>query len=137
LLTVLALGLFALVLALGFWLRGRRSPATELPTWDCGYGQAAPRAQYTASSLAAGLVTGARFVLLPETHRARVRGLFPQVTRFESHVPDPVLDRALDPAFRLGARGLAFLHVFQTGQLASYLLYVLLTLLFLLIWMVV
>jgi hydrogenase-4 component B len=137
LLTVLALGLLLVALALGFWLRGRRSPAVELPTWDCGYGQAAPRAQYTASSLAAGLVAGGRFVLLPETHRARVRGLFPQAARFESHVPDPVLDRALDPAFRLGARGLAFLHVFQTGQLAAYLLYVLLTLLFLLIWMVV
>ena len=52
-------------------------------------------------------------------------------------MPDPILDRVLEPAFRRGARGLAFLHFFQTGQLPVYLLYVLLTLLFLLIWMVV
>jgi hydrogenase-4 component B len=137
LLTGLALAMIVLALLLGRWLRGRRSPVADLPTWDCGYGRAVPRAQYTASSLAAGLVTGARFVLLPETHRARVRGLFPEAARYESHVPDPVLDRALDPVFRLGTRAMTFLHLFQTGQLASYLLYVLLTLLFLLIWMVV
>ncbi|GLH74399.1 hydrogenase [Geothrix limicola] len=136
-LTGLALALLALALALGRWLKGQQGAAANLPTWDCGYGETAPRAQYTASSLADSLVTGARFVLLPVTHRARVRGLFPKGTRFESHVPDPVLDRALDPAFRLGAKGLALLHLFQTGQMASYLLYVLLTLLFLLIWMVV
>ncbi|HJW72414.1 MAG TPA: proton-conducting transporter membrane subunit [Geothrix sp.] len=137
LLTGFALALLALALLLGRWLRGRRSSVAELPTWDCGYGQTVPRAQYTASSMAAGLVAGARFVLLPETHRARVRGLFPEAARYESHVPDLVLDRALDPIFRLGTKGMAFLHLFQTGQLASYLLYVLLTLLFLLIWMVV
>ncbi|NTW85867.1 MAG: hypothetical protein HGB30_06850 [Holophagaceae bacterium] len=66
-----------------------------------------------------------------------MQGPFPEPARFESHVPDPVLDRVLDPTFRLGSRGLALLHIFQTGQLPVYLLYVLLTLLFLLIWMVV
>lgn len=137
LLTGLALALVALAMVFGRWLGVRRRPASDLPTWDCGYGEPAPRAQYTASSFAGSLVTGARFVLLPETHRARVRGLFPKAAHFESHVPDPVLDRALNPLFRLGAKGLASLHLFQTGQLASYLLYVLLTLLFLLIWMVV
>ena len=99
--------------------------------------EALPRAQYTASSFADGLVTGARWALFPKVHEAQVQGPFPEPARFKSQVPDPVLDRVLDPAFRLGSRGLALLHVFQTGQLPVYLLYVLLTLLFLLIWMVV
>ena len=136
LLTVLALALLALALLLGLWLRGRREEV-DLPTWDCGYGQPVPRAQYTASSFADGLVTGACWVLAPKVQKAKVRGLFPDSTHYESHVPDPVLDRALTPAFRISARGLAFLHFLQAGQLPVYLLYVLLTLLFLLIWMVV
>lgn len=135
-LTALALTLVALALLLGRWL-GRRPAPGNLPTWDCGYAQPVPRAQYTASSFADGLVTGARWVLFPKILAARVRGLFPKSAHYESHVPDPVLDRALDPAFRLGFRGFTALHVFQTGQLAIYLLYVLLTLLFLLIRMVV
>ena len=140
LVAVLALTLALLALGLARWAwAGRRSepvPA-ELPTWDCGYAEALPRAQYTASSFADGLVTGARWALFPKVHEAQVQGPFPEPARFESHVPDLVLDRVLDPAFRLGSRGLALLHVFQTGQLPVYLLYVLLTLLFLLIWMVV
>ena len=140
LVTVLALTLALLALALTRWVRaGRRSEPVqpELPTWDCGYAVGLPRAQYTSSSFADGLVTGARWVLSPKIHEAQVRGPFPEPARFETHVLDPVLDRVLDPALRLGARGLALLHVFQTGQLPVYLLYVLLTLLFLLIWMVV
>ena len=138
--TVLALTLALLALGLTRWVRaGRHSEPVppELPTWDCGYAEALPRAQYTASSFAEGLVTGARWVLFPKVQGPQVQGPFPEPTRFESHVPDPVLDRALEPAFRLGARGLVLLHFFQTGQLPVYLLYVLLTLLFLLIWMVV
>ena len=140
LVTVLALTLALLALGLTRWVwAGRRSEPVqpELPTWDCGYAVGLPRAQYTSSSFADGLVTGARWVLSPKIHEAQVRGPFPEPARFETHVLDPVLDRVLDPALRLGARGLALLHVFQTGQLPVYLLYVLLTLLFLLIWMVV
>ncbi|MCX6546840.1 MAG: proton-conducting transporter membrane subunit, partial [Acidobacteria bacterium] len=140
LLTGLALALVLLAFLLVRWLRGgrdARADHTDLPTWDCGYGQGVPRAQYTASSFADGLVMGARWVLFPKVQEPRVESLFPKASRFESQVPDPVLDRMLAPLFRLGARGLSALHFVQTGQLPVYLLYVLLTLLFLLIWMVV
>ncbi|MEI6591889.1 MAG: proton-conducting transporter membrane subunit [Holophagaceae bacterium] len=140
LLTGLALALVLVGLLLVRWLRGGRSteavPA-DLPTWDCGYSQSVPRAQYSASSFADGLVSGARWVLFPKVHAAKVQGLFPRSARFSSHVSDPVLDRTLDPLLRLSVRGLSYLHAIQTGQLPVYLLYVLLTLLFLLIWMVV
>ncbi len=136
LLTGLALVLLGVALAFAAWLRPRRR-AGDLPTWDCGYGRPTPRMQYTASSFADGPVSGLRWVLLPRIHDARPGGLFPPPARYESHVPDPVLDRVSDPALRRSARGLALLRVVQGGQLPVYLLYVLLTLLALLVWMVV
>jgi hypothetical protein len=93
--------------------------------------------QYTASSFADGPVSGLRWVLLSRIHRGKVRGLFPGPAHYESHVPDPVLDRAAAPALRLSARGLSLLRFVQGGHLPVYLLYVLLTLLTLLVWMVV
>jgi hydrogenase-4 component B len=119
-----------------WWVRGSVSRC-GLPTWDCGYAQGNPRIQYTASSFADGLVTGLRFALWPRIHWRRLRGLFPTPKRFESHVPDPVLDRFGAPALGLTAWGLGFLRFFQSGQLPLYLLYVFLTLIALLVWMVV
>ena len=136
LLSLLALAFLGLALVLGLWLRPRRRDAT-LPTWDCGYAAPSARMQYTASSFADGPVSGLRWVLLPRIHRGRVRGLFPGPAHYESHVPDPVLDRAAAPALRLSARGLSLLRFVQGGHLPVYLLYVLFTLLTLLVWMVV
>lgn len=127
------LGLLALLL--GRWLRpvpqGR-----DLSTWDCGYAAADARMQYTASSFADGLVRGLRWALRPVAHLPRVASWFPRPARYESHVPDPVLERVASPALRLAVRGAGLLRVAQAGALPVYLLYVLLTLLALLVWMV-
>jgi hydrogenase-4 component B len=93
--------------------------------------------QVTASSFADGPVSAFRWALWPFEHRPRVRGLFPAPTRYDSHVADPVLDRALAPGLGLTTRALSFLRVVQSGQLPVYLLYVLLALMSLLVWMVV
>ncbi len=135
-LSLLALLLLGLALLLWRWLRPVE-PATDLPTWDCGYAAATPRMQYTASSFADGLVGGLRWVLWPKVHGGTVTRHFPVDRPFASHVPDPVLDRVADPAFRFLAGGATLLRFFQGGQLHIYLLYVLLTLLLLLLWMVV
>jgi len=129
----LALGLLALLL--WRWLRPVPQ-AGDLPTWDCGYAAPDARMEYTASSFADGLVRGLRWALWPVVHRPRVSGWFPRLTRYESHVPDPVLDRAAAPSLRLTVKGAALLRVAQGGALPVYLLYVLLTLLVLLVWMV-
>ncbi|WP_243323925.1 proton-conducting transporter membrane subunit [Geothrix sp. SG200] len=127
------LGLLALLL--GRWLRlvpqGR-----DLPTWDCGYAAADARMQYTASSFADGLTRGLRWALRPVAHLPRIAGWFPRLARYESHVPDPVLDRTASPALQLIVRSAGLLRVAQGGALPVYLLYVLLTLLALLVWMV-
>jgi hydrogenase-4 component B len=135
-LSLLALLMLGLAVLLWRWLRPLE-PASNLPTWDCGYAAPNPRMQYTASSFADGLVGGLRWVLWPRTHGGKVMGNFPADRPFHSQVPDPVLDRVADPAFRFLAVGATLLRFFQGGQVHLYLLYVLLTLLLLLLWMVV
>jgi hypothetical protein len=49
-------------------------------------------------------------------------------------VPDAVLDDAVLPAFRLGAQLFSWFRVFQQGSIQTYLLYIFLALLGLLLW---
>jgi hydrogenase-4 component B len=134
-LTVLALLILGLAYLLWRWLKPL-DPRGTLPTWDCGYAVSSPRMQYTASSFADGLVRGLDWVLWPRLLGGKVAGHFPTDRPFESHVPDPVLDRLADPVFRTLSVGASLLRFLQSGQLHIYLLYVLLTLLTLLLWMV-
>jgi hydrogenase-4 component B len=135
-LTAIALPMLAGAGLAWAWARRGAAPRTALPTWDCGYAAASPRIQYTASSFGDGLVTAMRFALWPQVHWRRVLGLFPGPRGYRSHVPDPVLDRVAGPGLGLAARGLSLLRFFQSGQLALYLLYILITLVALLVWMV-
>jgi len=135
-LSLLALPLLAGAALLWRWTRGGPASRAGLPTWDCGYTAASPRIQYTASSFADGLVGSLRFVLWPQVRWVRVKGLFPSQRSYRSHVPDPVLDRAAAPGLDLAARALGFLRFLQSGQLPLYLLYILITLVGLLVWMV-
>jgi hydrogenase-4 component B len=130
LILVAALGLLSLVL----WLRLRKSVVTTGATWGCGYAAPTPRMQYTASSFAQMLVWLFSWALRPRIHRPRVHGLFPRPTDFHSETPDAVLDEAVLPGFRLGARLSARLRVIQQGSIQGYLLYIFLALLALMLW---
>ena len=77
-----------------------------------------------------------RLALWPQVRWRRVLGLFPGQRSYRSHVPDPVLDRVADPGLAFAARAVSALRFFQSGQLPVYLLYILLTLVALLVWMV-
>jgi len=134
-LTWIALPLLAGSALAWAWMR-RGAGRTGQPTWDCGYAAASPRIQYTASSFADGLVSALRLVLWPQVRWRRVMGLFPSQRTYHSHVPDPVLDRVADPGLAFTARTVSALRFFQSGQLPVYLLYILLTLVALLVWMV-
>jgi formate hydrogenlyase subunit 3/multisubunit Na+/H+ antiporter MnhD subunit len=118
------LGLVALLLR----ARLAASPAAAGPTWDCGYARPTARMQYTASSFARGPVGFFGWALRPRAKGAPVARLFPVSARFESHVLDTVLDRAVVPASRafawLARRG----RVLQAGRIQLYLLYVVATL---------
>lgn len=128
---ILLLGLTAV----GFWLGyRRRSVSAEVATWGCGYAMPTERAQYTASSFADSLIGLFRFGIRTERHGDRVEGMFPAQGNFHSHTPDVVLDRLLLPGCRLAGKVSVWVRArIQNGMTASYLLYVALTLLFLLL----
>jgi len=128
-------GLLLLLGLLGLWLHGRtRQAPRDVSTWGCGYLAPTPRMQYSASSFADLLVSQFRFGLWTERHGGKVRGLFPVAGAFASHTPDAVLDRALLPGFRKLAQACCWLRArVQNGLIPTYLLYVALTLLLLLV----
>jgi hydrogenase-4 component B len=134
--TVMNLVLLAgLALAAGFlWRRLRQGAVETGPTWGCGYVAPSPRMQYTSSSFAQMLVGLFGWALRPKTHAPKNLPLFPGPTDFHSHLPDPMLDEAVLPTFRFGARVFSRLRVFQQGSIQMYLLYIFLALLALLLW---
>jgi len=103
------------------------------PTWDCGYAASSPRMQYTASSFAQAIVNLFRGVLRPSFHEVKIDTPFPASSRFESHVGDVVLDRAISPGWRGFRSRLASLRVIQQGSVQRYVLYILIILLLLLL----
>ena len=133
--SLLAVGLLvSAVLAAGY-LRRRAAgqPAAVSGTWGCGYLRPTARMQYSASSFGAMLVGWFSGVLCPEEHRKEVAGLFPEPGKFESHLPETVLERIYLPL-------LEYLHVksapvrkLQHGKLNIYIFYTFLTLVVLLV----
>ena len=114
-------------------LAATRRAATAL-TWDCGYAAPTARMQYTASSVARGLVGFFAWAMPPVVHAPRAFPLFPSTAAFESHVPDTVLDRALLPVLRGVRWVLGFARYIQHGRMQLYLLYLGITLVVLLAW---
>jgi len=129
----------AIVAATLVFLRSSASAASALPTWDCGYAASAPSMQYTASSLAQGVVGLFSWLLLPSSSRpgaARpfAAGPFPVRAKFHQKVPDVILDRTILPAFGAVAWACFWFRLLQRGKINAYLLYVFITLLILLLW---
>jgi hydrogenase-4 component B len=134
--TAMSLGLLAALLAIGavLWLLLRHSVVAKGATWGCGYVAPTPRMQYTSSSFAQMLVGLFGWALRPRTHKPRNLLLFPQKTAFHSETPDTVLDEAVLPAFRFGGWLFSWSRVFQQGSIQTYLLYIFIALIALLLW---
>ena len=90
--------------------------------------------QYTASSFAQMIVDLFGWALRPHRKKPTIVALFPGQTDFQSEVPDAILDGAVLPVFRYGARLIVLLRVFQQGSVQTYLLYIFIALLALLLW---
>jgi hydrogenase-4 component B len=133
---VMSLGLTAalLVASAVLWQRLRHSAVQQAATWGCGYVAPTPRMQYTSSSFAQMLVGLFGWALRPRTHRPGNLPRFPQKTDFHSEVPDPVLNEAVLPAFRFGAWLFSWFRVFQQGSIQTYVLYIFIALIALLLW---
>ena len=108
--------------------------AARTVTWDCGYAAPTARMQYTASSVARGLVGFFAWAMPPVVRAPRPFPLFPSAAAFESHVPDTVLDRTVLPALRGVRWALGFARFIQHGRMQLYLVYLGVTLVVLLAW---
>jgi hydrogenase-4 component B len=120
------------ILALAIRPSIRRAPRAG--TWDCGYARPTPRMQYSSSSFAQRLVGLFGGVLRTRVHRPAVTGPFPGPTRFETHQDDTVLDGLLLPGLQAARNLLGRLRVLQQGRTQRYVLYILVTVLALLVW---
>ncbi|KAB0670168.1 hydrogenase [Oryzomonas sagensis] len=118
--------LFLLIclLAVFYINRLKAKPLEETGTWDCGYAAPSAAMEYTASSFAGMLVGIFAAILRPERHEPATDKLFPGPERFESHVPEVVLDKGILPFLGAVDRRLALIRRLQNGQLNSYILYI-------------
>jgi len=134
---VSALALALIVAALVLWFvvarRAARMPEGTAGTWGCGYLRPTPRMQYTPSSFGSMLVGWFSVALRPETHEAKVAGVFPGPAHFESHVPETTLERVYIPALGYLYRKTAPIRQLQHGRLHLYIGYTFITLVLLLV----
>jgi hypothetical protein len=91
--------------------------------------------QYTGSSFAEQLVLRFGWVFFPHTRVEPPTGVFPRRARFDSHMPDTVLDLAIVPALGSGVRLADRLRAHFGGRVQSKVTLVLLGLLGLLAWL--
>lgn len=129
-------GLVLLIVALAGlrWRLLAHRQVEETVTWDCGYAQPSPRMQYTASSFAQPLTERFRLVLQTQRIFSPPAGLFPQDASLRTETPDVSRVHLYQPLFVGIGRALSSLRWLQHGQVQSYVLYIALTLLVLLIW---
>ncbi len=103
-------------------------------TWGCGYSAPTARMQYTASSFARPLTQMFRFFQRPRDEIHPPEGLFPLSASLHTRGPDLFRRYIYEPLF-LGIAWLASkLHGLQQGRIQVYVLYIAVTILFLLIW---
>ena len=132
--TYLAVGLLAtaLITMLLYRRKLEKSPVTTSTTWGCGYLAPDSRMQYTASSFAGALVDLFSGVLCPDRHAPAIKSPFPTRARFESHVPETVLERVYLPVLARIYEKFVPLRRLQNGQVHLYILYTFITLVVLL-----
>ncbi|UFS68788.1 hydrogenase [Geomonas sp. RF6] len=135
LVSVMAVALVGGALLLWWSLRrgGAKLPQGAAGTWGCGYLRPTSRMQYTPSSFGSMLVHWFSGALRPETHEAKVAGLFPQPASFESHVPETMLERVYLPALAWLYRKSAVIRQLQHGRLHLYIGYTFVTLVLLMV----
>lgn len=134
---VIAVGI-GLGIALRWRLARHADPSAgamrRAPTWGCGYPLPAPRMQYTASSFAEP-VTRVFEPLLQSRIESELpaEALWPRAASWRSYTPDRVLTQFYRPAFGAVERALLRLRGLQQGRISTYLLYIVLTVLVLVV----
>jgi hydrogenase-4 component B len=106
-------------------------------TWGCAYGAPSPRMQYSAASFAEPLLSPFAGLLHRTARVESPRGYFPTSAHYEEHLGDLAGERFLMPLSRRLLSTLSKLRVVQQGRVQTYLGYVFLTVVALLLWQLV
>jgi len=130
LLSILSTALLIAIIAAFVWYNRllKKSDVTSGATWGCGYLAPTSKMQYTASSFADMLVSFFAGILRPHCHRPQIDGPFSKETRFESHLPETVLEKIYEPLLAWGYSKLLPVRKLQHGHLHIYILYTFVTL---------
>ncbi len=131
--SAMGLGLVGLVVIAALVVKRamRGKSAGRVLTWDCGYARPTPRMQYTGSSFVRALLELTGWIVWPRRLHRAVTGLFAGAARFQTRMPDPVLDRVLIPAAEAAMRLLPWARRLQQGNINVYMFYMLLMVVFL------
>lgn len=119
----LLLGIILLALVTGVIRHPHKTRSSG--TWDCGYAAPTPHMQYTGSSFGNFLVKTFGFMLRPQTAKPVIRELYPPPATFTETAQDTVLDGFLRPLFRIAGTYLPMARFLQRGRMHSYVLYIL------------
>ena len=139
--TVSTLGITLMLLCLlpvplVLWaLFARRSRTRIGPTWDCGQRGLTPNMEYTATGFSKPLRMIFKALFRPRREVQREYDFSPYFTtnlRFESHVEEMFQTRIYRPLRWLVVYGSRRLRALQAGSLQAYLIYIFITLLLLL-----
>lgn len=106
----------------------------ETGTWDCGYSRPTARMQYTASSFAQPILDFFNVFQSGWKRLKAPKGYFPETASFETEALDTSREKVYRPIFETVERLLSKLRVMQQGRIQLYVLYIVLTLVFLIAW---
>ncbi|MBQ4615643.1 MAG: hypothetical protein IJB29_02890 [Mailhella sp.] len=136
--SIACFGFFGLVLtAAAVYLRRRllgTKPVRRGPTWGCGYQYGTPRIQYTPASFVEPAARIFGPVMGTKTEPKLDESYFPQKSTLEVSAPDVVRGKMYAPLFEAVQQACNTLKIFQNGVVNTYILYIIVTLVALLVW---
>jgi hydrogenase-4 component B len=114
--------------------RSAALPATTGPTWGCGYLAPTPRMQYTGTAFSEILTSLLDGIVRTRIARTAIKGYNPAPAKLSYMPEETILERLIQPLFRVAGIGFAFVRRLQHGQLHIYMVYFFVTLVVLMLW---
>jgi hydrogenase-4 component B len=105
------------------WWRVRGRTAVRVVTWDCGYAAPTARMQYTAGSFAGIITEWFAWILQPIRHEHPPTDVLPGRAFLETHTPETVLERVIEPCARVLLWVSGRVRRLQHGRTHAYVLY--------------
>lgn len=132
--TSIAFGILLVCFAVIYFVKRRLCKRTAHPTWGCGYQGSAKRMQYTATAY----VDPLSYFLKPLMYRKRSLeapvGYFPKEISYDESIQDYLDHGIIRGASRVLIRFLSYFSGIHNGRTNSYITWLLMALLALLIW---